>query len=105
MPSSSADTIEASHRFVRKCAHFVEYSLLAFWAARAWARSTNTAVIKYRYLLAVLLVLVVASLDEFNQSFEPSRTSAPWDVVLDCAAGATMVIVLWISDRIVTKRP
>jgi len=66
MPSSSADTIEASHRFVRKCAHFVEYSLLAFWAARAWARSTYTAVIKYRYLLAVLLVLVVASLDEFN---------------------------------------
>jgi len=95
-PASPIETIEESHRFIRKCAHFFEYSVLAFWAVRAWFRSTNATVFKYRFVFAILLVLVVASLDELNQSLEPSRTSTPWDVVLDCISGLFMVLVLRI---------
>jgi VanZ family protein len=93
-PASPAETIEQSHRFIRKCAHFFEYSLLAFWALRAWARSTNASVVKYRFVFAILLVLAIACLDELNQSLEPSRTSTPWDVVLDVIAGAAMTVAL-----------
>jgi VanZ family protein len=93
--SASAETIERYHFFIRKCAHFTEYALLAFWAVRAWASSTYRILTNNRYVLAIFLVLIVASLDEFNQSFEPSRTSTPWDVLRDCIGGSTMVLLLW----------
>ena len=34
-------------------------------------------------LLALLVSLLVALADEFHQSFVPSRTASPWDVLLD----------------------
>jgi len=46
-----------------------------------------------------LIVLVVASLDEFHQSFEASRTSAVWDVVLDVIGGSIAVGLLKILDH------
>ena len=95
-PSSSDETLQQYHFLIRKCAHFTEYALLAFWAIWALTRSSHESLKKYRFLLAVLLVLVVASADEFNQSFEPSRTSSPWDVLLDCIGGATMAASLWL---------
>jgi VanZ family protein len=93
-PSASAETLQQYHFFIRKCAHFTEYALLAFWAIRAWSRSSFSAIKDYRYALAVLLVFAVASLDEFNQSFEPSRTSTVWDVGLDLVGGTAMCLVL-----------
>ena len=102
--SATGETIQQIHFFIRKCAHFTEYALLAFWAVRAWTRSSYYAVAKYRYPLAILLVLIVASLDEFNQSFEPSRTSTPWDVLLDCVGGSAMVLFLWALHMFTARR-
>jgi VanZ family protein len=93
-PSASPETLKQLHFFIRKCAHFTEYALLAFWAIRAWRRTRFPVVRNYRFILAVVLVLIVASADEFNQSFEPSRTSTPWDVALDVFGGTAMAIVL-----------
>ena len=56
---------------------FTEYALLAFWAVRAWRRARFPIVRNYRFILAVVLVLIIASTDEFDQSLEPSRTSLP----------------------------
>jgi VanZ family protein len=95
-PSASEATLQQYHFFIRKCAHLTEYALLAFWTIRALAWPTYSSLRKYRYLLAILLVLVVASLDEFNQSFEPSRTSTPWDVLLDCIGGSIMTCFYWL---------
>ena len=99
-PSAPEETIQRYHFFIRKCAHFTEYALLAFWAIWALARSSHESLKKYRFFLAVLLVLIVALADEFNQSFEPSRTSSIWDVGLDCVGGATMALVLWMLDSV-----
>ncbi len=43
--------------------------------------------------LTYAVVLLVASLDEWNQSFIPSRGGSPWDVLLD-VVGATIAIAL-----------
>lgn len=94
-PSASPDLLQQYHFFIRKCAHLTEYALLVFWAIRAWQNSSYLLVRNYRFILAVVLVLVVASLDEFNQSFEPSRTSTPWDVGLDLVGGLIMCSALW----------
>jgi VanZ family protein len=99
-PSASPDTIQQYHFFIRKCAHFTEYALLAFWGVLTLSRSSNVSLRKYRFLIAVAIVLAVASLDEFNQSFEPSRTSSIWDVGLDLIGGSFMALVLWLVDAI-----
>jgi VanZ family protein len=98
-PSAPEETIQNYHFFIRKCAHFTEYAILAFWGIRALAESSKPSLRKYRFLIAVLIVFLIASTDEFNQSFEPTRTSSPWDVLLDCIGGATMSLVYWTISR------
>jgi len=93
-PSASPETLQQYHFFIRKCAHFFEYALLAFWAVRAWSRSSYQAVNRHRFGLAFLLVALVAGVDEFNQSFEASRTSDIRDVGLDILGGTAMIAVL-----------
>lgn len=103
LPSAPEETIRRYHFFIRKCAHFTEYALLAFWTLRALARSTVSALRDHRFAMALLLVLVVASIDEFNQSFEISRTSSIWDVGLDLIGGVTMCLVYWSIARLRQK--
>jgi VanZ family protein len=51
--------------------------------------------------IAVLGTALVASLDEWHQSFIPSRTGTPRDVLLDTCAGiaAQILILLWATLR------
>jgi VanZ family protein len=98
-PSASPETIQQYHFFIRKCAHFSEYALLAFWSILALSKSSNASLRNYRFWIAVAIVLAVASLDEFNQSFEASRTSSIWDVGLDIVGGASMSLAYWLIAR------
>jgi VanZ family protein len=45
------------------------------------------------------MTVVVASLDEFHQSFIPSRTGRWQDVVLDSAAALGLQILLYVILR------
>jgi VanZ family protein len=98
-PSITPETEAMIHGYVRKTAHFTEYAVLAFLACRACSLSLSLLLQKWRYLLPILLVIVIASLDEFNQSFEASRTSSVWDVALDISGGAAMLIFLGLLRR------
>src|SRR4051794_2308365 len=73
-PTTAEETIELYHFYIRKAAHVTEYGILALLAWRAFSFRANISRV-YRWLLPVGLVLLIASLDEFNQSFEPSRGS------------------------------
>lgn len=98
-PSASEETIRQAHFLIRKSAHFTEYAILAFLAVRAFAKTSHRRLREYRFVISIVIVLLIASLDEFNQSFEPSRTSTIRDVGLDLAGGATMVLLLWSVGR------
>ncbi len=87
------------HGYVRKTAHFVEYAVLAFLAVRACSMSASLFLQRFRYLLPLLLVAVVAVLDEFNQSFEASRTASVFDVGIDISGGVVMTTLLWLTKR------
>lgn len=87
------------HVIVRKSAHVVEYAVLAFFAVRALAMLASGAMLRWRHPLALTLVLLVASIDEFNQSFNAARTGSVADVVLDLAGGAAMLAFLWLIKR------
>ena len=59
-----------------------------------------------RYALAFVLVVAIAALDEFNQSFEASRTSSVWDVMLDISGGLVMIMLLVAIRRpAIASRP
>ncbi|HMJ09453.1 MAG TPA: VanZ family protein [Pyrinomonadaceae bacterium] len=83
-PSTSEATLLIYHGYIRKCAHFAVYFVLGVLAVRAF----RTRRISLRVAAALLVVALVASADEFNQSFEVSRTGSAWDVLLDCFGGS-----------------
>lgn len=91
-PAAPEETLRIYHGYIRKAAHFTEYAVLAFLAVRAFAASARLH--KWRYILPLLLVTCVAAIDEFNQSFEFSRTGSILDVMLDISGSVVMIAVL-----------
>ena len=83
-PDAPETTIALYHGYTRKLAHVTVYFVLGVLAVRSFADRGPWP----RVLIAMLIVATIAALDETNQSFEPTRTGSPWDVVLDCFGGA-----------------
>ncbi|MDQ3908129.1 MAG: VanZ family protein, partial [Acidobacteriota bacterium] len=73
-PRVSDAGVESIHFFIRKCAHFTEYAVLALLAARAFRPSSKDFLRRHWLVAALLLVVCVSLADEFNQSFNPART-------------------------------
>jgi VanZ family protein len=93
------------HFFIRKGGHVFGYGLLSLLLFRAW-RETLPPPGGARWTarwanLAVLGTALVASLDEYHQSFNPLRTGSVRDVILDTCAGITVQILLflWVKLR------
>ncbi|CAN5190615.1 hypothetical protein BH20ACI2_BH20ACI2_07550 [soil metagenome] len=95
-PNSSESALLIYHGYIRKFAHFAEYAVLAFLAARAFYYSRSEKVRQLLYTFAVGLTVVVASIDEINQSLNSTRTGSGWDVLLDVTGGVLALFVFWI---------
>jgi VanZ family protein len=96
---------EILHFYIRKTGHVVGYGILSWLAFRAW-RETFPALGNPRWTMrwssiAVLMTALVASLDEWHQSFIPTRTGRWQDVVLDTCAGIAVQVILflWLKRR------
>lgn len=95
-PAALPETISFYHGIIRKFAHFAEYAVLGLLACRAF----NTAALRTtRLLYAWLLVIVVAVLDETNQSLNPSRTGSAVDVTIDVIGGTVAVILFYFFGK------
>lgn len=84
---------ETVHFVIRKTIHVLAYGLLGALDFRA-VRGTRRGWQMSWSVAAVLLAAIVASLDEYHQSFLPSRTGVPSDVVID-VCGATLAQLMW----------
>ena len=99
-PNISEAQLGTAHFLTRKAAHFSEYALLAFLARRAFITSTHAFVQRYWFQLALLLVVIYALLDEFHQSFVPSRTASIYDSAIDIAGGLTVLLICkWLMTN------
>jgi VanZ family protein len=94
---------ELYHHYLRKTGHFIGYGLVAFTFLRAWLhtldRSAISSLLEWRIkssLFAILSTAIVASCDEFHQSFIPSRTGSPLDVLLDTAGACALCLLVWL---------
>ena len=100
-PDISEASLAHVHFLVRKAAHFTEYGVLALLAARAFRTSARTALKRRWWLAAFALVACVALVDEYHQSFLPTRTGTIYDSLLDMTGGATALTctALWLARR------
>jgi VanZ family protein len=91
------------HHYLRKTGHFVGYGLVAFAFLHAWLHTLDRRAPRRLFswrlnstLLAIVSTAIVASCDEFHQSFIPSRTGSPIDVLLDTAGACALCLLVWL---------
>src|SRR5437870_5620199 len=87
-PQISLAALNAIQFGIRKLGHLTEYAILAMLLWRALRGGTRWQMkISLLFLVAAIACAVFAASDEFHQSFVPSRTSSPVDVMIDvCGA-------------------
>ena len=90
---------------IRKLGHLTEYAILAMllWRAlRSGARwHTKMSIL---FVAAGVGCALFAATDEFHQSFVPSRTASPVDVVIDiCGAVIGLAICVAVASWTVLK--
>lgn len=103
-PNSPENLIDVYHGYIRKLAHLTEYSILAFWASRAFSKSSVNFLRRFWFVFAFVLVFLVASIDETNQSYIASRTGSIYDVLLDALGGLGMIAVFYFVWRFLRLR-
>jgi len=103
-PQISFATLNAIQLGIRKLGHLTEYAILAMLLWRALRSGTRWQMkMSILFLVAALASAIFAASDEFHQSFVPSRTASPNDVMIDiCGALIGLLTCLMFAAR---KRP
>ena len=95
-PDITEATVASVQLVVRKCAHLAGYAILAALLYRAVRQ--GRCIFGRAAAFAFLIAALYAALDEFHQSFVPSRTGSPRDVMVDCF-GAAIGLALCLVFR------
>jgi len=100
------------HHYIRKTGHFVGYGLVSMGFFDAWRVTLEGRWrewrVRFRYAagLALLSTLLLASWDEWHQSFLPGRTSSARDVGIDfCGAVTAHLVLLLLLLALRRRRP
>lgn len=88
------------HHFIRKSGHFLGYGILGLAWLRAWWITLPLSRFLHDAGLALVGTALVATCDEWHQTYLPNRTGSPWDVLLDCCGALFMQSVVYISLRL-----
>jgi VanZ family protein len=92
------------HHYIRKSGHFIGYGCIGLAWLRAWWFTLPRSRFLPDALLALLGTALVASCDEWHQSFLPNRTGTPWDVLLDCTGAIVLQLLVYVSMRILRPK-
>ena len=103
-PDISQQNLVLAHMLVRKGAHFVEYAVLALLAARAFLSSGKRVLRRWWFAVAFGLVALTGLLDEYHQSFVPSRTGTIYDSLIDMVGGASMLAAIALAKALRARR-
>lgn len=90
---------------VRKCAHFLEYMILALFVLNVLKLYFN---MKQVIIITIVFVFLYACSDEIHQLFVPGREGAIRDVIIDTCGGITLVLIkiskVYLFDNIRCNR-
>lgn len=98
------EKFEPVHAVLRKTGHVAGYGTLSLLAFRSFRASLRRLPARWAFAWArnaVIFTAIVASLDEWHQTFIPSRTGTIRDVILDttAAVGAQVLVYLLLRKR------
>ena len=91
---------EILHHYIRKSGHFLGYGFIGLAWLRAWWFTLPHSRFLPDAILALLGTALVASCDEWHQTYLPNRTGTPWDVLLDCTGAIVLQLIVYIFMRI-----
>jgi VanZ family protein len=94
-PNTTPETLLTIHMVTRKLAHLTEYAILGFLAARAFRGSPRPGLQGRWFIVSLILIIAYALIDEYHQSFVPSRTASVYDSFIDMTGGLTALIITW----------
>lgn len=94
----SPQAADLMHGVIRKSAHFFVYFVLGFLLFRSFCGESSQKWCSRWAVYSVILVIFIAMSDEFHQSFVSSRTSSPFDVVIDLAGGVFSQIAILLKE-------
>ena len=94
------------HHYLRKTGHVIGYGMLGLLLLRGWrATFGQTRALLWRTsLLSWLGTAFVAAMDEWHQSYIPSRTGTWRDAALDSIAGAAFLLLSYFWLRSMEKQ-
>ncbi len=97
------------HHIIRKTGHFMGYGIFSLVCFRSfWITLQGVASRLLRKLkahgLAILATFLVASADEFHQSFLSNRTGQFSDVLLDTCGAVALGLVFFLAMRTAERR-
>ena len=98
-PNISDEKLVLAHLITRKMAHFAEYAILAWLAARAFNTSSRTSGRVRWFWISLLIVILSSLLDEYHQSLVAARTGSIYDSFLDMFGGLTALFVYSLRHR------
>jgi VanZ family protein len=92
---------EIFHHYLRKAGHCVGYGMLSVLLLRGWRATLDhdNSQLGRTAIFSWLGTVFVATMDEWHQSYIPSRTGTWKDVVLDSFAGLVFLLVAYWSLR------
>ncbi len=107
-PQISFTTLNAIQLGIRKLGHLTEYAVLAMLLWRALRSGTRwqikMSILRLRsgqvlFLTVLLACGLFAASDEFHQSFVPSRTASPNDVMIDICGTLIGLSIYWMFAK------
>ena len=97
-PEVTVTTIGTAYTLFRKSCHFVEYGVLAYLLFRMFRGDERSGWRIQWVVYSILISTGYGILDEFVQSFIPSRNGSLLDVLIDVAGILTVVMLIWARN-------
>jgi len=99
-PKISFEAVDMINIGFRKFGHVSEYTILAMLLWRALRQGANLrARLSILFVATLLGCAAFAAGDEFHQSFVPSRTPSPMDVLIDICGALAGLAICWLFAR------
>jgi VanZ family protein len=99
-PQISLAALDQIQFAIRKLGHLTEYAILAMLLWRALRGGVRWPMkMSLLFLVAALASAIFAASDEFHQSFVPSRTGSPNDVMIDICGALAGLAICWMFAR------
>jgi VanZ family protein len=95
IPNISSEMVTLIHLGIRKSAHVTEYAVFALLLCRAVFHGTKLKWTGSTFFVRMWVACVLmATCDEFRQSFVQSRDASPWDIMID-SSGAIFGLLIY----------